>query len=378
MKFCDECGNKLTRSVETGEVLFMCVCMKSFKGEARDTLLLEENFETHKSNLKYDTFIENSAHDDTNKRILRNCKLCERNYMTLIRIGEQSKVMFTCICGARETADGVVIDGSVDGSAANGGDSGNDSDTLNLTDMLEDVDGDSDSDDSSGSTADNIITGSSQVFKCDLASKWFDELKNGKKTSLAISSTVSVGDIIFVRSDHANDTIKLLVQSATKYMSLKDYLEAAGVPTVLPGVAELEDALEILEKEFDPVQVHRDGIYGVTFMAPDYVMRMNAPWLDGVVAGKKTIDVRSGGGRFDKWNKGDVVVVFNDDEHVITEVVSVRHYKTMAQLLKAESIENIFPGITAADKAKQILSQWHKPAQIRKNGLVAVEFKLRD
>jgi hypothetical protein len=77
--------------------------METIKGTPDDTLLLEEQFEREQSNLKYNTFIENSAHDPTNMRVVRDCAGCGRGYMTMIRIGEHSKIMYTCLCGRRES-----------------------------------------------------------------------------------------------------------------------------------------------------------------------------------------------------------------------------------------------------------------------------------
>lgn len=105
MKFCVVCKSKLQRSTATGKIVYTCVCANTYNGEPEDTLLLEEQFEREQSNLKYNTFIENSAFDPTNMRVMRDCVQCKRNYMTLIRIGEQSKVLYTCVCGARVGVD---------------------------------------------------------------------------------------------------------------------------------------------------------------------------------------------------------------------------------------------------------------------------------
>jgi ASC-1-like (ASCH) protein len=357
MKFCDECGNKLSRSVETGEVIFTCICTKTFKGTTRDVLLLEEQFETHKSNLKFDTFIENSAYDDTNKRILRDCSNCKRNYMTLIRIGEQSKIMFTCVCGIRETADGVIH-----GAAQLEGDIINPNTPNTPTNTIEYLSGD--------------VVGASQVYRCNMQSKWFKELQSGNKTSIGIVDEINPNDILFVKSD-TGDILKLLINNVSKFNSLKDYLEQAGIESVLPGITNIEEGLEILERDFDSVKIHSDDIYGATFTSVANVMKMHAPWLSEVISGKKTVDVRIGGERFNKWVAGDTVVLFNDDEHAVVKIVDVSHYKTLAQLFKSVKVEELFPGVKAQTKAKQILSQWITPAQIRKHGLVSIKFNLQ-
>lgn len=100
MKFCVECGSRTQANTATGELSFDCIqCQKRYNATPQDTLMVEEFIKTEAENLKYQVFIENSPYDVTNKKILKQCPKCKIDFMTLIRIGEQEKVMYTCTCG---------------------------------------------------------------------------------------------------------------------------------------------------------------------------------------------------------------------------------------------------------------------------------------
>lgn len=372
MRFCDECGNKLTRNTESGTVVFICICMKSFDGNPSDTLLLEEQFETHKSNLKFDTFIENSAYDDTNKRVLRDCGSCARNYMTLIRIGEQSKVVYTCPCGARETNLNIL-------GAGKSADSDNIDDIVNSSD---DSDGDSsDSSDNDGGDDDSSgitdITGgiidTVKTHQINMEYALFKYLENNTLKTVTILNKANAGDIVYVYSDMGK-LLKLTVLSSVRYMSLRDYVNDIGATATIPYTHTIEEALEVLEKTYDPIKVSKNGIYAITFDMLDskYMHHVSTVWLKKIASGEKIINLTTVG----RLAVGDQLIVYDANTHISIDVCSVRRYKTLAAALKAEEINKILPNITTMVKAKQILGQWITPAVVRKMGVTAIEFKL--
>lgn len=102
VQFCEQCGSKLTKQTYSGDVVFVCICKQSYPSLPKDTLMAEEYMESGDSKLKYNVFIENSAHDPTNKIIKRQCSECEKNFMKVIRIGSTEQIIYVCTCGAIE------------------------------------------------------------------------------------------------------------------------------------------------------------------------------------------------------------------------------------------------------------------------------------
>ena len=99
MKFCIECSSILIPSVKTGELTFHCKCGKIYTSDANDTLRFEEYMESSESKEKYQTFIDNSAFDPAGYKINKLCDECKMPYLTLIRVGKDEKLMYTCTCG---------------------------------------------------------------------------------------------------------------------------------------------------------------------------------------------------------------------------------------------------------------------------------------
>jgi len=102
MKFCDKCQRILLRHVETGDILFKCMCGNELKGEPKDSLIHEEYANNDDTQLKYEIFIDNAAYDPARLTVMRECKKCKKDYMTMIRIGEHRNVLYTCDCGYKD------------------------------------------------------------------------------------------------------------------------------------------------------------------------------------------------------------------------------------------------------------------------------------
>lgn len=102
MKFCDKCQRVLTRYIESGEVIFKCACGREIAGNDEDTLIDESHITADDNQLKYEVFIKNSAYDPVNFIEKRICKSCKKDYMKMIRVGENKNVLYTCDCGFSE------------------------------------------------------------------------------------------------------------------------------------------------------------------------------------------------------------------------------------------------------------------------------------
>ena len=101
VKFCELCGTVLRPKTDLGSLKFRCIsCENIYESDESDTLMATGHIEdTTHLDLKYEVFVENSPHDPTNKLISKECPNCKKNYMTMIRIGVDEKILYTCDCG---------------------------------------------------------------------------------------------------------------------------------------------------------------------------------------------------------------------------------------------------------------------------------------
>ena len=102
MRFCKECQALMMKTAQAdGSISFMCDCGISMPGMPDDTLMHEKIIEHAVGGLKFVQFIENSPYDAARAIVMRKCK-CGLDHMTMIRIGDEQRTMYTCKCGNLE------------------------------------------------------------------------------------------------------------------------------------------------------------------------------------------------------------------------------------------------------------------------------------
>lgn len=95
MKFCKLCNNILFTSTSTNELIFICNhCGRNEKSSAEDTLMYSESIINEDTMLKFDKFIANAYHDNTNPTGGK-CPTCGKN-TKYIRIGTNAKKIQVC------------------------------------------------------------------------------------------------------------------------------------------------------------------------------------------------------------------------------------------------------------------------------------------
>ena len=99
--YCDQCGNLLDINIlQNGELNLICTNdLIVYDAKPEDTLIETDNCLSEDSMSKFEKFINLSAFDVTNKKIMEACPKCGNMPSTLIRITDNEKVIKTCKCG---------------------------------------------------------------------------------------------------------------------------------------------------------------------------------------------------------------------------------------------------------------------------------------
>lgn len=96
-KACEQCRNLLDAVTHGEQLQFKCKpCNKVFPANPEDTLMA--SFTKYMEHDKYSDLIRGSAYDPTNKKINKKCKNCGKDYMSMLRLGEDELVVFVCTC----------------------------------------------------------------------------------------------------------------------------------------------------------------------------------------------------------------------------------------------------------------------------------------
>lgn len=126
MQFCVDCGRIMTKVVgertfateETDAeeqpdtqvrqlppapygVSFRCQCGNYTPGTKNDTLMYEEHSESQNQDVKFNTFLENAAHDPAKYVVKVPCEQCGLPFMALARVGSSQTTLYICTCGYR-------------------------------------------------------------------------------------------------------------------------------------------------------------------------------------------------------------------------------------------------------------------------------------
>lgn len=105
-----------------------------------------------------------------------------------------------------------------------------------------------------------------------------------------------------------------------------------------------------------------------------YYLRIKQEFLDLILSGKKRVEVRVNDSRFQNLSRG-AILSFNGRHQV--EVAAVRHYHSFEELLLAEGVANVAPGMTL-DAALTRLREFYPPDREAKGALAIEILKASD
>lgn len=101
-------------------------------------------------------------------------------------------------------------------------------------------------------------------------------------------------------------------------------------------------------------------------------------FLESVLSGSKTIELRVAFPSFTNINVGDVVIFKSGgDKTAKVEITSVRSYRDLQGVLLAEDVGKIAPHMTI-DQIWKLAPTIFSKTDIEKHGLMAIEFKLSE
>jgi DNA-directed RNA polymerase subunit M/transcription elongation factor TFIIS len=97
MKQCPYCESRtMVRVVADGEVYFQCPCSAREKGKPEDRLLKSGGNTSVGNSEKYNTLTATAAHSQAVLKVAKDCPSCGLPYLTLVRVGDEETIIFTC------------------------------------------------------------------------------------------------------------------------------------------------------------------------------------------------------------------------------------------------------------------------------------------
>jgi len=91
-------------------------------------------------------------------------------------------------------------------------------------------------------------------------------------------------------------------------------------------------------------------------------------WIDAVISGKKTVDVRPGPISKYEHNINKEITYVYKDKSVKVKVDNIIHYDTLKELLKEEGFEKIAPHQKSLESTLEEFDQWFDENKIKELG----------
>lgn len=103
MRPCPACQQTRTmvRRVDKGLVIFQCPCGHEEKGDAADRRL-DHGAVRGEQSQKYDTLLRVAPYSRAELQVKRECGGCGLPYMTMVAVGEERTIVWSCTCGRVE------------------------------------------------------------------------------------------------------------------------------------------------------------------------------------------------------------------------------------------------------------------------------------
>lgn len=101
-KFCRNDYTLLEEAEKDGKLVFKCFKDgQIYEANAFQTRLVAEDYEASESSAKFENAITYAPYDNTIPWVENKCEKCERTLVKMLRLGEQKKVVYVCLCGEK-------------------------------------------------------------------------------------------------------------------------------------------------------------------------------------------------------------------------------------------------------------------------------------
>lgn len=195
----------------------------------------------------------------------------------------------------------------------------------------------------------------------------------GRKKTEDLSGIKAGNTVIFHNKDVR---ITCDVTAVRNHDNLAKFIKEETVEATTPCVKTAKDADEIYKKKFG---VKGDEPFIAIEIKPkkvEWLVTVPKQQFDGVKSGKKTVEARIKGGKWEEVKVGHFINFRNrdsKDDTVVKKITKINKYKDFKELLSKEGADAVNPGITAEQALTEVYGKiYSDPEVITKNGTVAL------
>lgn len=100
------------------------------------------------------------------------------------------------------------------------------------------------------------------------------------------------------------------------------------------------------------------------------------PFWSQLRDGRKVVEGRLNHGKFGKVEPGDVLRAHCDSEYILLQVICTRLYDSFEEMLQAEGIDRVLPGVSGIDKGVETYRQFYTAESEELHGVIAMTLEI--
>lgn len=129
------------------------------------------------------------------------------------------------------------------------------------------------------------------------------------------------------------------------------------------------------EKEWERAIVEKGSVLLDTLSSVEFELHVQEPYLTQLESGRKSVEGRCAAGAYNLFGPGSVLL-FN--KCLLMEVRDVRKYPSFSEMLRAEGLSTVLPGVESIEEGVQIYRRFYTEEKELSNGVLGISVSKPD
>ncbi|XP_049343660.1 LOW QUALITY PROTEIN: uncharacterized protein LOC125807948 [Solanum verrucosum] len=156
--------------------------------------------------------------------------------------------------------------------------------------------------------------------------------------------------------------------------SLYEAISSEALPRTENKLAVMQETSSLKQKEEEWASLIREkGSHLLNVLkSVDFELHVQEPYFSLLRNGQKTVEGRCAVGHYNKIESGAFILI---NKCLILQVQDVRHYYSFREMLEAESLKEVLPGVDTTEEGVQVYRKFYSEEKERSNGVLAISVK---
>ncbi|XP_015077712.1 uncharacterized protein LOC107021543 isoform X2 [Solanum pennellii] len=156
--------------------------------------------------------------------------------------------------------------------------------------------------------------------------------------------------------------------------SLFEAFSSEALPRTENKLAVMQETSSLKQKEEEWASLIREkGSHLLNVLkSVDFELHVQEPYFSLLRNGQKTVEGRCAVGHYNKIESGALILI---NKCLVLQVQEVRHYHSFREMLEAESLKEVLPGVDTTEEGVQVYRKFYSEEKERSNGVLAISVK---